>query len=412
MQGTVAAGANVSPFPETAHGKGRPSRNDPEILPKRVAIHGAEADLDRGRIRAPDGSVTELRAQSARVLAVLVERRGEIVGKDELHAAVWGDIAVTEDSLVQCIGDIRRALGGARDALATVPRRGYCLEPETPAPVATASLGPAAAPAGRSRRLILAALATVAAGLVAAWSWAALHPPPPAKGPVVAVLPFANASGGARWDRLAAGVTDEMIADLGRNDWIAVFAKASTAPLAAATPRQVHAALGADYVVTGTVQAERGRARIAAALVDAETGTSGLGRGLAGSARRPPRAADLRRRGAHRRAGRRLHRRHRPRRPGAGARQDHEPRAFDLYLIATEHKHRFTEADLQLAKQYYLEAVALDPGFAKAWAGLSIAQSFLAGLAHDARTSWRHGSPSSAATSSTRSPPTPTTPPC
>ncbi len=55
--------------------------------------------------------------------------------------------------------------------------------------------------------------------------------------------------------------------------------------------------------------------------------------------------------------------------------------AFDLYLIGSEHKHRFTEHDLTLAKDYYQRAVALDPGFAKAWAGLSIAEGFLAGLA-------------------------------
>ena len=172
-----------------------------------------------------------------------------------------------------------------------------------------------------------------------------------------------------------------MIADLGRNDWIAVFAKASTAPLAAATPRQVHATLGADYVVTGTVQAERGRARIAAALVDAETGRQVWAEDWQG----PPddllalqtsaaEALTAELAGAYTGAIAR-----------AGRARAHAKttslEAFDLYLIATEHKHRFTEPDLQLAKQYYLEAVALDPGFARAWAGLSIAQGFLAGLA-------------------------------
>ena len=96
--------------------------------------------------------------------------------------------------------------------------------------------------------------------------------PPAAKGPVVAVLPFANGSGGERWDRLASGISDEIIADLGRNDWIAVFASATSAKQAGATPQEVRAALGADYVVTGTVQAEDDRVRIAAALVDAQTG--------------------------------------------------------------------------------------------------------------------------------------------
>lgn len=341
-------------------------------------IHGAEADLDRGRVRAPDGTVTELRAQSVRVLAVLADRRGEIVGKEELHAAVWGDIAVTEDSLVQCIGDVRRALGSARDALRTVPKRGYCLEPE---PVRPASSAVAPLAGERARRFALAALACVAVAIVTAWSWAALHPSLPAKGPVVAVLPFANASGGARWDRLAAGVTDEMIADLGRNEWIGVFAKASTAPLAAATPQQVHVALGADYVVTGTVQGEANRARIAAALVDAETGRQVWAEDWQG----PPddllalqasaaEALTAELAGPYTGA---IARASRARAHAETASLE----AFDLYLIATEHKHLFTPADLELAKKYYLEAVALDPSFAKAWAGLSIVQGFLSSLA-------------------------------
>ena len=141
-----------------------------------------------------------------------------------------------------------------------------------------------------------------------------------------------------------------MIADLGRNDWIAVFAKASTAPLAAATPREVHAALGADYVVTGTVQGERGRARIAAALVDAETGRQVWAEDWQGPpddllALQASAAEALTAElagpytGAIARAGRaRAH--------AKTASLD----AFDLYLIATEHKHRFTEADLQLAE--------------------------------------------------------------
>ena len=43
---------------------------------------------------------------------------------------VWSDCEVTEDFLVQAIGDIRRALGDAgRSALKTLPRRGYMLVP-------------------------------------------------------------------------------------------------------------------------------------------------------------------------------------------------------------------------------------------------------------------------------------------
>ena len=311
------------------------------------------------------------------MLRALVARRGETVSKDALHDAVWGDIAVTDDSIVQCIGDIRRALGGARAALRTVQREGYRLEPEVP---------PDTGAAGRARqwRVLAAAAGTIVLlAALLAWGVGAFGPAPAAKGPVVAVLPFANGSGGERWDRLASGISDEIIADLGRNDWIAVFASATSAKQAGATPQEVRAALGTDYVVTGTVQAEDDRVRIAAALVDAQTGrqvwsetwqgppddllalqvaaSEALVSELAGTWTGAIARADSER--AHARA-----------RTASLA-------AYDLYLLGIEHKHRFTEHDLHLAVDYLERATALDPGFAKAWVGMAIAEGFLTSYA-------------------------------
>ena len=49
--------------------------------------------------------------------------------KDEFVTAVWGGIAVTDDSLVQCITDIRKALGDDKHTIVrTVLKRGYVLE--------------------------------------------------------------------------------------------------------------------------------------------------------------------------------------------------------------------------------------------------------------------------------------------
>ena len=211
----IAAAARSSGGGDAAPGAGRaetpgaedgapaalPSRNAVENGSRRATIHGAEVDFVGGTVLAPDGTVTGLRRQSLGVLRALVARRGETVSKDALHAAVWGDIAVTEDSLVQCIGDVRKALGAAREALRTVPREGYRLEPERKG-------RRRARPAWRPLAAGMAAIVLVAALL--AWGLGAFGPAPPAaKGPVVAVLPFANGSGGDRWDRLAQGVTDE-----------------------------------------------------------------------------------------------------------------------------------------------------------------------------------------------------------
>ena len=72
---------------------------------------GFVLDLARGELFDDAGRPTGLRAQALKVLLVLGEQAGEVVGKDQLMQRVWGDVIVTEDSLVQAIGDIRRVLG-------------------------------------------------------------------------------------------------------------------------------------------------------------------------------------------------------------------------------------------------------------------------------------------------------------
>lgn len=54
---------------------------------------------------------------------------GELVSKEDLLKAVWGDRVVTDDSITRCISEIRSALGEpGQTLLQTVPRRGYRLE--------------------------------------------------------------------------------------------------------------------------------------------------------------------------------------------------------------------------------------------------------------------------------------------
>jgi pimeloyl-ACP methyl ester carboxylesterase/DNA-binding winged helix-turn-helix (wHTH) protein len=67
-----------------------------------------------------------LRPKSFDVLRYLAEQAGRLVSKDELMQAIWPSIAVTDDSLVQCIRDIRTALSdNPHRIIRTVPRRGY-----------------------------------------------------------------------------------------------------------------------------------------------------------------------------------------------------------------------------------------------------------------------------------------------
>lgn len=85
-------------------------------------------DVARGVARV-NGVDLDLRPKSFAVLGCLVRNAGRLVSKQDLHAAVWGNVAVSDDSLVQCIRELRLKL---RDddhrIIKTVSRRGYRLD--------------------------------------------------------------------------------------------------------------------------------------------------------------------------------------------------------------------------------------------------------------------------------------------
>ena len=87
-------------------------------------------DLTRGSLFRGDLEI-KLRPKSFDVLKYLTENPGRLISKDELIESVWQGMAVTDDSLVQCLKDIRHALGDvAQQIIKTVPRRGYIFEKE------------------------------------------------------------------------------------------------------------------------------------------------------------------------------------------------------------------------------------------------------------------------------------------
>lgn len=73
-----------------------------------------------------DGQIVALEGKPLEVLHELLLRAGEVVTKDEILDAVWPGVIVVEGSLATAISKLRKALGGASDAIiATVPRVGY-----------------------------------------------------------------------------------------------------------------------------------------------------------------------------------------------------------------------------------------------------------------------------------------------
>jgi DNA-binding winged helix-turn-helix (wHTH) protein len=140
-------------------------------------------DLDACALRRGDTSV-QLPSRAFDVLVYLIEHRERSVRKDEIIAAIWHDVVVTDDSLIHAISVLRRALGDERPKyIETIPRRGYrfvgdvrTIEPQTESlpdewtassgsPPAVRPRGPPKTPFGP--RAWTAAAAGVAALLVA-----------------------------------------------------------------------------------------------------------------------------------------------------------------------------------------------------------------------------------------------------
>jgi DNA-binding winged helix-turn-helix (wHTH) protein len=99
-----------------------------KVLDKVLCFDRFALDLRRGSLRAGRQAI-ELRPKAFDVLCHLVENDRRLVPKEELLAAVWPGISVSDDSLVQCIRELRAKLGDdGHRLIKTVARRGYMLD--------------------------------------------------------------------------------------------------------------------------------------------------------------------------------------------------------------------------------------------------------------------------------------------
>jgi formylglycine-generating enzyme required for sulfatase activity len=99
-------------------------------------------DLTRGCLRAGDQEI-ELRPKAFEVLKYLATNAGRLVTKQDLYEAVWPNVTVSDDSIAQCIRELRGKLADDDHSLIkTVSRRGYVLD----AAVTTSALQTSAPP--------------------------------------------------------------------------------------------------------------------------------------------------------------------------------------------------------------------------------------------------------------------------
>ncbi len=251
-----------------------------------VMLNGIEIDLDAELLRGPDGSEIALRPQSLAVLRYLVSHAGRVVSKEELMNEVWPGIAVTDNSLTQCISEIRKTLGDeAQMLIRTVSRRGYRLvlpEPkQTMLPETVNGTAPdlstegLLAPRlhGRARPDLIAAL--VALLVAAAVAFFVMRPVAREKlvpdALSVAVLPFQNLSEAEDQAYLAEGVTDDLTTELARVPGLFVVSRNAVQGFAdsALDSSEIAHALGVRYLLQGSVQRADGDVRVNAQLIDA-----------------------------------------------------------------------------------------------------------------------------------------------
>jgi len=203
-------------------------------------------DVDRGALLSA-GEDIKLRPKSFEVLSYLVQHHGRLVSKDELLDAIWGSTVVTEDSVTQCLIDIRRALHDqSQKTIRTVPRRGYVFEVAV-----KMGGGPATGPSLASPTRIIISLLFIAVVLFAYEKW---PDPAPAENSI-AVLPFKVCEDRVSDLPLAGGLTGAVFTRLAQRDRLKVMGRHSieTVVESLSSMTSISELLGVEYLLSGTV---------------------------------------------------------------------------------------------------------------------------------------------------------------
>lgn len=227
-----------------------------------IHVHERDIDMSLGTITTGTGSSTVLRPQTLAVLDVFLKHPDILVSKNDLLAAVWPGLAVTDDSLVKCITELRKALGDVdHSIIKTISKRGYVFH-SGEKPVAAPYFGWLGSAVGLGMIALLA--------LIFLWP---LNKAPVMREPTVAVLPFANLSGDLAEDYLGAGIAEDVITML--SSYPAVRVVSRTASIVYDKPvsvQQVRKDLNVNYVIEGSVRRAGSKVRVTAQLIDAVTG--------------------------------------------------------------------------------------------------------------------------------------------
>jgi len=321
-----------------------------------------------------DGRMVPLTQKALETLVVLVENRGRLVEKENLLKAVWPDTFVEEGNLAVQISLLRKTLG-EEGYIETVPRRGYRFaaavkqaepmpEPsEAPAIVPVPMTEEPASPVNRRRVLTIAA--TGIAGMAGlSWAFFSLQRTQSPGFRSVAVLPFQMIQPNPGDESLGLGLADAVITKLSRINRCIVrptsavrqFDQTSRDAITAGTK------LGVDAVLDASIQSAGDRLRLNAHLIRVNDGqhlwtdTFDIRRADLFTLE-----DELSARFARSLFGQSV----------AAGRYQPKPEAHRLYTLGRYHRNRWTVAGQRKAIEYFEQAVAIDPGYAAAYALMS-----------------------------------------
>jgi TolB-like protein/DNA-binding winged helix-turn-helix (wHTH) protein/Tfp pilus assembly protein PilF len=354
----------------------------------------------------------KLRPQPFEVLRALLDADGEMVSREQLHEMLWSAETFVDfdQSLNTCIKELRAALNdsaGEPRFIETLPKLGYRMiapvesdfgpTPSQPAPELPASvvtpLVAAAEPRPTAtlpshpdtviirlpllRKLLLAAAVALVAAAAIYFAWPGSHRRTAESAPqrlMIAVLPFENLSGSQDQDYFSDGLTEEVITQIGEVDpaRLGVIARTSVMHyknLAEPLP-QIASELGVQYVLEGTVRRDAGRVRISAQMIQVKDQTQlwsheyerGVNDLLALQDEMGHEMADELRRTLREPA------------PAVAAQPRANPptsEVYDLYLKGLYFLNQRTDPGFRQAIAYFQQAIAKDPNYARAYAGLA-----------------------------------------
>ncbi len=352
-----------------------------------------EADPRIGEL-TKHGKRLPLQEQPFRLLAMLLERPGELVSREELRAKIWPQTIVDFDhGLNKAISKIRDALGDSAENprfIETVARRGYRFLADVavvrggPPERAVADLagqadsGPLVRPeAGKSKKPPPRAPAWTLLGLglalvlAAALSWI-LYTPRNSSPPIrsLAVLPLKNLSGDAAQDYFTDGMTEELINQLGQISALRVISSTSVMlykgvdkPVA-----EIARELSVQAVVEGSVLRSGDRVRISAQLIRVPADEQMWAQSYEGDLRDTLTLQSKVAQAVAEQIRATLSRRQQAalRRPKTVS-----PDAYEDYLKGRYFWNKRTGDGLKKAIDYFSRAIETDPNYAEAYSGLA-----------------------------------------